>query len=117
MEEREEVGAEAGGFVKVETTGGCIALVSGLGVRIGLNSLEQTIHHATVEVEMGIERRAETVQEAGSRERCGKGKATQGSYKAKVSVKKVGCPGRIRQIRQGWGERGELAGGRGGNAT
>ena len=40
LEPFEELGAEAGGFVETEATGRCIALVSGLGIRIGLNSLE-----------------------------------------------------------------------------
>jgi hypothetical protein len=61
LEPFEELGAEAGGFVEVDATGWCIALASGLGIRIGTDFLEQTIHHAKVEVVMGIERRAETV--------------------------------------------------------
>jgi hypothetical protein len=56
LEPFEELGAEAGGFVEVEATGWRIALVSGLGIRIGLDSLEQTIHHAKVVVVVGIER-------------------------------------------------------------
>jgi hypothetical protein len=40
--------------------------------RIGLDPLEQTIHHAKVVVVVGIERRAETMQEAGGRKRCGR---------------------------------------------
>jgi len=72
LEPFEELGAEAGGFVEVEATGWRIALVSGLGIRIGLDSLEQTIHHAKVLVVVRIERRAETMQEAGGRKRCGR---------------------------------------------
>jgi hypothetical protein len=72
LEPFEELGVETGGFVEVEATGWCIVLVSGLGIRIGVDSLEQTVHHAKVEVEMGIEGRAETMQEAGEGSRRGR---------------------------------------------
>ena len=83
LEPFEEFGAEAGGFVEVEATGWRIALVSGLGIRIGLDSLEQTIHHAKVVVVVGIERRAEAMQETDRAHRgrgrgCGTG-FSQGS--------------------------------------
>jgi hypothetical protein len=59
LEPFEELGAEAGGFVEVQ--GGSI----GFGVcvpKVRVGALKQTIHHAEVEVVMGIEGRAETMQ-------------------------------------------------------
>ena len=59
LETIEKSRSETGGFVEADATG------RSLGVLIHLDGLEQTIHDADVKVEMGIERRAEAVKEAG----------------------------------------------------
>lgn len=58
LEAVEELGRETGGFVEAEATG------CALGVRIWIELFEDPVHDAEVEVKVGVEERAETMQKA-----------------------------------------------------
>ena len=64
LEPFEELRGVIGGLVEAEATGWFTALVSGLRIRIGLDPLEEAVHHTEVEMVVGIQRGAEPVQEA-----------------------------------------------------
>jgi hypothetical protein len=63
LEALQELGRESGGFVEADAVGWFAVLVSGLQTRIGLDPLKESIDDGQVKLVVGIERRAEPVQE------------------------------------------------------